>query len=122
MRKRQSMSALMGSEDERLCHTPVLRAGSKAVTAVLRVPAITSPKDLQYCIPLVISFAMISVKVLRERGIGVLPDVYANGGGVIVSFFEWVQNQQTYRRATAAYALRSRSWSDVLLINNQMLI
>ncbi|CAL5222347.1 g4698 [Coccomyxa viridis] len=36
-------------------------------------------------------------KVLRERGIGVLPDVYANGGGVIVSFFEWVQNQQTYR-------------------------
>ena len=37
------------------------------------------------------------LKVLRERGIGVLPDVYANGGGVIVSFFEWVQNQQTYR-------------------------
>ena len=37
------------------------------------------------------------LQVLRERGIGVLPDVYANGGGVIVSFFEWVQNQQTYR-------------------------
>ena len=37
------------------------------------------------------------LQILRERGIGVLPDVYANGGGVIVSFFEWVQNQQTYR-------------------------
>ncbi len=40
---------------------------------------------------------MTVLQILRERGIGVLPDVYANGGGVIVSFFEWVQNQQTYR-------------------------
>lgn len=32
--------------------------------------------------------------VLRERGIPVLPDIYANGGGVVVSFFEWVQNLQ----------------------------
>jgi len=48
---------------------------------------------------------MISVKVLRDRGIGVLPDVYANGGGVIVSFFEWVQNQQTYRCATACVCI-----------------
>jgi glutamate dehydrogenase/leucine dehydrogenase len=30
-------------------------------------------------------------KVLRERGITVLPDIYTNGGGVTVSFFEWVQ-------------------------------
>ena len=29
--------------------------------------------------------------VLRERGITVLPDIYTNGGGVTVSFFEWVQ-------------------------------
>lgn len=88
----------------RACATPLcssFRADSKAVTAVFRVPAITCLKELQYCIPLVISFAMNFLKVLRERGIGVLPDVYANGGGVIVSFFEWVQNQQTYRCATA---------------------
>jgi hypothetical protein len=32
--------------------------------------------------------------VLRARGIPVLPDIYANGGGIIVSFFEWVQNLQ----------------------------
>ncbi|EFJ44182.1 hypothetical protein VOLCADRAFT_65188 [Volvox carteri f. nagariensis] len=32
--------------------------------------------------------------VLREHGIPVLPDIYANGGAVIVSFFEWVQNNQ----------------------------
>lgn len=35
--------------------------------------------------------------ILTERGIAVLPDVYANGGGVVVSFFEWVQNLQNFR-------------------------
>ncbi|KAI8474238.1 MAG: glutamate dehydrogenase [Monoraphidium minutum] len=34
--------------------------------------------------------------ILRQRGIPVLPDVYANGGGIIVSFFEWVQNLQNF--------------------------
>ena len=29
--------------------------------------------------------------VLRDRGVTVLPDIYTNGGGVTVSFFEWVQ-------------------------------
>ncbi|GIL62997.1 hypothetical protein Vafri_17150 [Volvox africanus] len=32
--------------------------------------------------------------VLRQHGIPVLPDIFANGGAVIVSFFEWVQNNQ----------------------------
>lgn len=36
-------------------------------------------------------------KVLRERGIITLPDIYTNAGGVTVSFFEWVQNLQNYR-------------------------
>ena len=32
--------------------------------------------------------------VLAERGIKVLPDILANAGGVVVSYFEWVQNLQ----------------------------
>ena len=28
--------------------------------------------------------------ILRDRGIHVVPDIVANGGGVTVSFFEWV--------------------------------
>jgi glutamate dehydrogenase/leucine dehydrogenase len=32
--------------------------------------------------------------VLAERGIPVFPDILANAGGVIVSYFEWVQNRQ----------------------------
>lgn len=31
--------------------------------------------------------------VLRDRGIAVLPDVLCNAGGVIVSYFEWLQNR-----------------------------
>ncbi len=31
-------------------------------------------------------------RILAERGIAVLPDILANAGGVIVSYFEWVQN------------------------------
>lgn len=32
--------------------------------------------------------------VLQERGILLVPDIFANSGGVIVSYFEWVQNIQ----------------------------
>jgi glutamate dehydrogenase (NAD(P)+) len=35
-------------------------------------------------------------KILEDRGILVLPDVLANAGGVVVSYFEWVQGLQEY--------------------------
>jgi len=35
-------------------------------------------------------------KVLADKGIVVVPDVLANAGGVAVSYFEWVQDQQSY--------------------------
>jgi glutamate dehydrogenase (NAD(P)+) len=35
-------------------------------------------------------------RILRERGITVVPDILANAGGVIVSYFEWVQGLQFY--------------------------
>ncbi len=34
--------------------------------------------------------------VLKERGIVVTPDILTNSGGVLVSYFEWVQNLQGY--------------------------
>ncbi len=35
-------------------------------------------------------------EILDDRGILVLPDVLANAGGVVVSYFEWVQGLQEY--------------------------
>lgn len=32
--------------------------------------------------------------ILRERGLQLLPDVLCNAGGVIVSYFEWLQNKR----------------------------
>ena len=32
--------------------------------------------------------------ILHERGIQVIPDILANAGGVVVSYFEWVQDLQ----------------------------
>ena len=34
--------------------------------------------------------------ILEDRDILVLPDVLANAGGVVVSYFEWVQGLQEY--------------------------
>jgi glutamate dehydrogenase (NAD(P)+) len=34
--------------------------------------------------------------MLNERGVLILPDILANAGGVVVSYFEWVQDIQAY--------------------------
>jgi glutamate dehydrogenase (NAD(P)+) len=35
-------------------------------------------------------------RLLRDRGVFIIPDILANAGGVIVSYFEWVQDLQFF--------------------------
>ncbi|AZV43328.1 glutamate dehydrogenase [Peribacillus asahii] len=37
-----------------------------------------------------------ATEILRENNVLLVPDVLANAGGVVVSYFEWVQNNQGY--------------------------
>jgi glutamate dehydrogenase (NAD(P)+) len=61
------------------------RATAQAVQAKVIVEAANSPTWPE------------ADEVFNERGIPVLPDILANAGGVIVSYFEWVQNLQHFR-------------------------
>lgn len=49
-----------------------------------------------------------ATRILSERGILLVPDVLAGAGGVTVSYFEWVQNNQGYYWSEEEVAERLR--------------
>jgi glutamate dehydrogenase len=55
-----------------------------AIRAKIIVEAANGPTTLE------------ATRMVTERGILLVPDVLASAGGVIVSYFEWVQNNQGY--------------------------
>jgi glutamate dehydrogenase (NAD(P)+) len=57
-------------------------------------------------------------RLLAEQGVTVVPDILANAGGVLVSYFEWVQGNQAYwwRSDEVEQRLEERmiaAWHDV---------
>ncbi|MCR6595650.1 glutamate dehydrogenase [Bacillus halotolerans] len=49
-----------------------------------------------------------ATKILNEKGVLLVPDILASAGGVTVSYFEWVQNNQGYYWAEEEVAEKLR--------------
>jgi glutamate dehydrogenase (NAD(P)+) len=60
-------------------------AEAKALTCKLIVEGANGPTD------------SIAEPYLYEKGIALIPDILANSGGVIVSYYEWLQNKRSER-------------------------
>lgn len=63
-------------------------------------------------------------EILEKRGIPVVPDIFANSGGVIVSYFEWVQNIQelTWERNRVNEMLEdlmSKSFGEIMGVSKE---
>lgn len=48
--------------------------------------------------------------ILNEKGVIIIPDILANGGGVTVSYFEWVQNRTGYYYSEEEINKRADRW------------
>jgi len=53
--------------------------------------------------------------ILRDRGVVIVPDMYANAGGVTVSYFEWVKNLSHIR--FGRMQRRSEETQHIMLVN-----
>lgn len=62
----------------------ITKENAQNVRASIVVEAANGPTTLE------------ATKILTDRGILLVPDVLASSGGVTVSYFEWVQNNQGY--------------------------
>ena len=60
------------------------RENASEVKAKFIIQAANHPRDLE------------AYEILHNKGVIVLPDIYANVGGVTLNYFEWVQNIQGF--------------------------
>jgi glutamate dehydrogenase (NAD(P)+) len=63
-------------------------------------------------------------EILRRRGVILVPDILANAGGVTVSYFEWVQDLQSFFWSeheinARLESIMSRSFKEVLAIRDE---
>ena len=63
-------------------------------------------------------------EILRKRGVILVPDILANAGGVTVSYFEWVQDLQSFFWSeheinARLESIMTRSFKEVLAIRDE---
>ena len=52
--------------------------------------------------------------ILKEKGVVMIPDIYLNAGGVVVSYFEWIKNLSHIR-----FGRMTRRWEEA---QNELLL
>jgi glutamate dehydrogenase (NAD(P)+) len=99
---KQETGALAGLKDaEALSNDDVLLLDVDVLAPCALEQVITSANADKVKAPIIVEGANGPItptadEILEERGVLVLPDVLANAGGVVVSYFEWVQGLQEY--------------------------
>lgn len=61
-----------------------------------------------------------AAKILSERGIMVLPDLYLNAGGVTVSYFEWLKNLSHMRFGRMEKRFNQNTYNNLLTMVESM--
>ncbi len=89
-------------EAERVAPEDVLYADVDVLVPAALENTITAANASRVRAPLIIEGANGPLTteaddILAERGVTVIPDILANGGGVTVSYFEWVQSRDFQR-------------------------
>jgi glutamate dehydrogenase (NAD(P)+) len=86
---------------------PISRADFFATPADIFIPAaleleIGVPEAKALTVKLIVEGAngpteTAAEPILHEKGIDLIPDIFANSGGVVVSYYEWLQNKRSER-------------------------
>lgn len=61
----------------------ITKEEAKVIKAKVVVEAANGPTNLE------------GEEILEQKGISIIPDILANSGGVVVSYFEWLQNKRS---------------------------
>jgi glutamate dehydrogenase (NAD(P)+) len=94
-------SVVEASRGDRITNEELLALECDVLVPAALGPVITGANAEAVRAPVVLEAANYPVtpdadKVLRDRGITVIPDILANAGGVTGSYFEWSQNIQQF--------------------------
>jgi glutamate dehydrogenase (NAD(P)+) len=55
---------------------------AETIDCLLMVEAANGPIDIE------------AESILKDKGVQIIPDIFANSGGVVVSYYEWLQNRR----------------------------